>query len=324
MSNNVQHPSHYNQHPAGIECIEIIRHYTCDIANAIKYLWRAGLKPEMGMDDAEKEIEDLRKALFYIEDYRKQIPQLPKTYFKSPLLIDKLVAKATGHTIDEISKGYEANVGTAINFLLGLGIICNGRVYVSDDWEMSLYTITSRIQRRILDIETALTEKELESTVQVLHGQAVDGEDYISKPACRRETEPEHYDPLNVIIAFGTAYCLSSEVRKRGNGSLHTPCENCALMDVCYPDWRHPDESQCRHLCLLHQAETNEYYREVGRARYAPAFGTIEVVDELKAASKREEDDACISHPEREQARHDNGKESELELKRLEEEMEQQ
>ena len=28
----VNHPKHYNSHPAGIECIDIIRHYTCDIA----------------------------------------------------------------------------------------------------------------------------------------------------------------------------------------------------------------------------------------------------------------------------------------------------
>ena len=150
---HVNHPKHYNSHPNGIECIDIIRHYVCDIANAIKYLWRAGLKVELGMEDAEKEIEDLKKSLWYIEDYRKQILQLPETYFKSPLLMDELVAKATGHTFDEISKGYEPNVGTAINFLLGLGIICNGRVYVSDDWEMSLYTITSRIQQRIADIK---------------------------------------------------------------------------------------------------------------------------------------------------------------------------
>ena len=74
MSNNVNHPKHYNSHPNGIECIDIIRHYVCDIANAIKYLWRAGLKPEMGMEDAEKEIEDLKKALWYIEDYRVKIP----------------------------------------------------------------------------------------------------------------------------------------------------------------------------------------------------------------------------------------------------------
>lgn len=64
----VQHPRHY-QHPSGVECIDIIRHYTCDIANAMKYLWRAGLKAEEGMTMREKEIEDCRKAVWYLEDY---------------------------------------------------------------------------------------------------------------------------------------------------------------------------------------------------------------------------------------------------------------
>ena len=295
---HVNHPKHYNSHPNGIECIDIIRHYTCDIANAIKYLWRAGLKPEMGMEDAEKEIEDLKKDLWYIDDYRKQIPQLPKTYFKSPLLIGKLVAKATGHTIDEISKGYESNVGTAINFLLSIGIICNGRVYVSDDWEHAIRDAKEAIQDRILDIEHQLLDKDLKSAAKMMDAfmtgqplEAVDGEDYVSKPGCVRETEPDHYDPLNMIIAFGRAYCLSNEVRKRPNNSLHTPCENCDLSEYCITG-NVTEPVKC--LCQLHQAEHNEYYREVGVTKYSPRFGTIEVVDE--------------------------DKEIELELKRLEEE----
>lgn len=64
----VQHPKHY-QHPSGVECINVIRHYTCDIANAMKYLWRAGLKSEEGMTLREKEIEDCRKAVWYLKDY---------------------------------------------------------------------------------------------------------------------------------------------------------------------------------------------------------------------------------------------------------------
>jgi hypothetical protein len=277
-NNRVDRPERY-QGKNGIEAIEVIHHYVCDIANAIKYLWRAGLKSGMGMEDAEKEIEDLNKALWYIEDYRKQILHLPKTYFKSPLLMDKLVAKVTGHTIDEISKGYEPNVGTAINFLLGLGIICNGRVYVSDDWEMSLYAITSRIQQRILDIEHQLLNKELESTVQVMNGQAVDGEDYVSKPGCVRETEPEHYDPLNMIVAWGRVYSLADEVRKKPNGASYNPCDNCDLSEFCASqDGTEP----MKNLCRLHQANTNEYYREVGVAKYSPRFGTVEVVDEYK------------------------------------------
>lgn len=65
---NVEHPQHYNEHPSGVECIEIARHYCFDIGNAIKYLWRAGLKSEQGMTDLDKEIEDLEKAIWYIED----------------------------------------------------------------------------------------------------------------------------------------------------------------------------------------------------------------------------------------------------------------
>lgn len=72
----VNHPNHY-QHPSGVECIDIVRHYTFSIGNAIKYLWRAGLKTEEGYEDWEKEIEDLEKAKFYIND---RINQIKKEY----------------------------------------------------------------------------------------------------------------------------------------------------------------------------------------------------------------------------------------------------
>lgn len=68
MEDNVNHPKHYNSHPSGIECIEIVRHYNFDVGNAIKYLWRHGLKSEPGSDAREKAIEDLEKAMWYIKD----------------------------------------------------------------------------------------------------------------------------------------------------------------------------------------------------------------------------------------------------------------
>lgn len=64
----VNHPKHYNSHPSGVECIEIIRHYDFNIGCAIKYLWRHGLKEEEGINIKEKAIEDLEKAIFYIND----------------------------------------------------------------------------------------------------------------------------------------------------------------------------------------------------------------------------------------------------------------
>ena len=71
----VNHPPHYTSHPSGVEAIEITRHYDFAIGNAIKYLWRAGLKKDPSRDDAAKEIEDLEKAVFYIND---KITQLRK------------------------------------------------------------------------------------------------------------------------------------------------------------------------------------------------------------------------------------------------------
>lgn len=65
---SVSHPAYYTQHPSGIECIEITRHYPFSIGNAMKYLWRAGLKKDASLSDLEKEVEDLKKAIWYIND----------------------------------------------------------------------------------------------------------------------------------------------------------------------------------------------------------------------------------------------------------------
>lgn len=69
----VNHPAHYNSHPSGIECIDIVRHHNFNIGNAIKYLWRCGIKTEEGMDIQDKSIEDLQKAIFYIQDEIKRL-----------------------------------------------------------------------------------------------------------------------------------------------------------------------------------------------------------------------------------------------------------
>lgn len=69
----VNHPPHYTSHPSGIECITITRHYCFSIGNAIKYLWRAGLKKDISLKDKQKEIEDLEKSIWYINDRIKQL-----------------------------------------------------------------------------------------------------------------------------------------------------------------------------------------------------------------------------------------------------------
>lgn len=69
MGELVNHPRHYTSHPSGIECIEIVRHMNFNLGNAIKYLWRAGLKSEASY------VEDLKKAVWYIEDEIKRLEE---------------------------------------------------------------------------------------------------------------------------------------------------------------------------------------------------------------------------------------------------------
>ena len=52
-------PPHYQAHLSGVECIQITEHMNFCLGNAIKYIWRAGLK--------NNAIEDLRKARWYID-----------------------------------------------------------------------------------------------------------------------------------------------------------------------------------------------------------------------------------------------------------------
>lgn len=59
MPDPVNHPPHYNGHPSGVECIQVVEHMSFNLGNAVKYVWRADLK-----DNA---IEDLQKAAWYIE-----------------------------------------------------------------------------------------------------------------------------------------------------------------------------------------------------------------------------------------------------------------
>lgn len=67
-NDQVNHPKHYTSDPSGIECIDITRHRNFNVGNAIKYLWRAGLKIDADKSSINKQIEDLEKAVWYIVD----------------------------------------------------------------------------------------------------------------------------------------------------------------------------------------------------------------------------------------------------------------
>ena len=63
MNDNVNHPSHYTQ--GNIEVIDYIedKKFGYHLGNVIKYISRAGLK------DKSSEVEDLRKAQWYLNRY---------------------------------------------------------------------------------------------------------------------------------------------------------------------------------------------------------------------------------------------------------------
>jgi hypothetical protein len=60
MDEDPTNPQHYRSHPSGVECITVTEHMNFCRGNAVKYIWRAAERPE-------REIEDLRKAIWYLE-----------------------------------------------------------------------------------------------------------------------------------------------------------------------------------------------------------------------------------------------------------------
>ena len=67
----VNHPSHYNSHPSGVECITVTRHMNFNLGNAVKYIWRAGEKGNI--------IQDLEKAVWYLNDEIQRLKNEPKS-----------------------------------------------------------------------------------------------------------------------------------------------------------------------------------------------------------------------------------------------------
>ena len=63
----VDHPRAYNAHPSGIECIDLIEHLPANLACAVKYVWRCGLK------QSETPLQELKKAHWYTERERDRV-----------------------------------------------------------------------------------------------------------------------------------------------------------------------------------------------------------------------------------------------------------
>ena len=68
MSKDAINPDHYKGHPSGVECVTVAEHFGFNLGNAIKYIWRAGLK-------SKDPTEDLTKARWYLD---REIERLSK------------------------------------------------------------------------------------------------------------------------------------------------------------------------------------------------------------------------------------------------------
>jgi hypothetical protein len=69
-------PAHYRIHPSGIQCIEVTEHLNFCRGNAVKYIWRAGLKGSA--------IEDLKKARWYLDREIARLSGMDPDKIKEP------------------------------------------------------------------------------------------------------------------------------------------------------------------------------------------------------------------------------------------------
>jgi hypothetical protein len=67
VGDGVNHPAHYTSHPSGIECVEIAEYFNFNIGNAMKYLWRSGLKTPDPKEDLEKSLWYIKRELERLE-----------------------------------------------------------------------------------------------------------------------------------------------------------------------------------------------------------------------------------------------------------------
>jgi len=122
---------HYNNHPSGVECIEVARCHNFRIGNAIKYIWRNGLK------DSEPSAKDIKKAIYYIKD------QLEYTDTEFGYFDD--TDHPSGVDIDTICMHYNYFVGMALRILFFQGI--NGYDSDVEELEKTLLYLEKELKR---------------------------------------------------------------------------------------------------------------------------------------------------------------------------------
>ena len=77
--NLVEHPKHYNNHPSGVEAIEIVQYMGFCLGNAFKYVYR--FKDKNGPQDIEKAIWYLKRQQTIILNKNLMVTHTAKSDF---------------------------------------------------------------------------------------------------------------------------------------------------------------------------------------------------------------------------------------------------
>jgi hypothetical protein len=96
-SDTVDHPAHYNASPSGIETIDVVEHMNFCLGNAVKYIWRAGLK-----GGEAQTINDLEKARWYLD---REIARLKKQTALVETVKKEALFTMTPKEMDAMAKG---------------------------------------------------------------------------------------------------------------------------------------------------------------------------------------------------------------------------
>ena len=104
MKDNIN-PSHYRDHPSGVECIQIAEHFNYNRGNAIKYIWRSGLKND--------ETEDLKKARWYIDRELERIAPKEIEEWQAVLSRELIVEQHEAGGVTDVEQSTYCNKGFA-------------------------------------------------------------------------------------------------------------------------------------------------------------------------------------------------------------------
>lgn len=140
----VNHPKHYNSHPSGVECKDVTRHMSFDAGNAVKYLWRNGLK------DGNPVLQELKKSRFYIIDEAKRVSEISAKRIKDAHEFKNF----EGIACDTITDHMTENIAAVVKSMWASGL------YGFEPSEEDFIAALHHINREISSIENLTTKND--------------------------------------------------------------------------------------------------------------------------------------------------------------------